>query len=136
MSCDGTVGVTRGAWQQAGAGTGYYTTIWHRRKKGVYRWVLDQGDALSQPLVAPDMLSASVADCASPKDGGADASGAPIVVERTRENIAQGSGRSDDGTLTWSYTTGPGNARRTVVSLRKDGEMRQVLAVDVPGRGA
>jgi hypothetical protein len=78
------------------------------------------------------MLAASVADCARPGQG--EGEGAPIVVERPRAASAQGSGRSDDGTLTWSYTTGPGNARRTVVSLRKDGAMRQVLALDVPGK--
>lgn len=135
MSCDGTVAVTKGAWQQGTGSTGYYTTIWKRQKKGVYRWVLDQGDTLGQPLAAPEMLPATIADCGPTGRGrpGDDASGAPIVVERTRDNIAQGSGRSDDGTLTWAYTTGPGNARKTVVSLRKNGAMQQVLSLDVPG---
>lgn len=135
MSCDGTVGVTKGAWQQGTGATGYYATIWKRQKKGVYRWVLDQSEPLGEPLVAPEMLPAAIADCgpAGRAAPGAEAIGAPIVVERTRENIAQGSGRSDDGTLTWSYVTGPGNARKTVVSLRKGGEMQQVLSIDVPG---
>jgi hypothetical protein len=135
MSCDGTVGVTKGAWQQPGGTTGYYTTVWKRQKKGVYRWVLDQGDTLAEPLAAPDMLSASVADCA-PRGSAAvpvDASGAPIVVKPSRDAGAQGGGRSDDGTLTWSYTTAPDNARTVVVSIRKGEQMKQVLLAEVPG---
>lgn len=135
MSCDGTVGVTKGAWQQPGGATGYYTTVWKRQKKGVYRWVLDQGDTLAQPLPVSDMLSASVADCA-PRGSAAvpvDATGAPIVVRPSRDAGLQGGGRSDDGTLTWSYTATPDNGRTVVVSLRKGDEMKQVLVAEVQG---
>src|SRR5690606_29429218 len=29
-SCDGTLAVTRGAWQRADGSTGYFTTVWQR----------------------------------------------------------------------------------------------------------
>ena len=66
MSCDGTLGVTKGAWQRPNGTVGYFTTIWRKQgkpgKNGEYLWVLDQGDVLPEPLPEPDFLSASVAD--------------------------------------------------------------------------
>lgn len=135
MSCDGTLGVTKGAWQRPDGSTGYFTTIWKRQKKGTFRWVLDQGDALAQPLEAPEMLSASVADCPSRRDGPPPGSEGAIVVETARVARPQGSGRSDDGTLTWSYAVAPDNSRKIMVSLRKGGDMREVLALDVAAGG-
>lgn len=63
MSCDGTMGVTKGAWHRPDGSVGYFTTIWKQQKKGEYRWVLDHGDTLSEPLPEPDFLSAKVASC-------------------------------------------------------------------------
>lgn len=130
MSCDGTLGVTKGAWQQPDGSTGYFTTIWKKFKKGKYRWVLDQGDALAEPLTEPDMLSASVADCGE-RPGAPLPEGAIVVQEKSGLAAQQGFGRSDDGTLAWSYDVAPDNSRTVSVSLRKGGEMRQVLSLDV-----
>ncbi len=50
MSCDGSAGVTFGGYQ-AGAGYGWFSTVWERqKKKGDYKWVLDQGGDLAAPL--------------------------------------------------------------------------------------
>lgn len=139
MSCDGTLGVTRGGWQQAGGPSGYYVTIWKRQKKGTYRWVLDQGDTLTKPLEAPEMLSASVADCPRPSAVPGmppPVPDQPIVVEgKSGAAASRGSGRSDDGTLTWSYVARPDNSHKLVVSLRKGGEMRDVVSIDFGDRG-
>ncbi|TDW65004.1 hypothetical protein EDF57_103178 [Novosphingobium sp. PhB55] len=127
MSCDGTMGVTKGAWQQHDGTVGYFTTIWQQRKKGDYRWVLDQGDALAQPLKEPEMLSASVADCA----GGP---GDELLVERDREKAApgmDGRGRSKDGTLTWRYHVEADHSRWLAVSMKKNGAMTEVLRSEV-----
>lgn len=128
MSCDGTLGVTKGAWQQPDGTVGYFTTIWQKRKKGDYRWVLDQGDALGEALKEPAMLSASVADCARGPRGD------ELVVERDRKKLApgmDGRGRSRDGTLSWRYHVNADNSRWIQVSLLKNGAMTEVLRSEV-----
>ncbi len=90
-SCDGSIGVTRGAWQGPKA-SGYFTTVWQRQKGGGYKWVLDQGTDLPMALDAPEMIAAKVAEC-KPLP--------PTVVTP----VAPGDrrrGQSDDGTLRWS----------------------------------
>ena len=61
-SCDGSLVISRGAWQDQKA-FGYFTTIWQRQFDGSYKWVFDHGDALKEPLDAPEMLAAHIADC-------------------------------------------------------------------------
>lgn len=131
MSCDGTLGVTKGEWHRPDGSVGYFTTIWKQQKKGDYRWVLDQGDTLAQPLQKPDWLSAVVADC--PKRKAAPPSAAPEPAKR-REAGMSGTGQSEDGTLTWSYQVTAGNARTLTVSLRKGGAMTEVLTSAVAGQ--
>lgn len=133
MSCDGTLGVTKGAWQRADGTTGYFTTIWRQQKKGNYRWVLDQGDTLSEPLKQPDMLSAVVADC--PKGHGAPPPDkADASREKRKEAGMDGNGQSDDGTLTWRYHVAADNARTLSVSLSKGGAMAPVLSLSVAAK--
>lgn len=137
MSCDGTLGVTRGAWQNPKGATGYFTTIWQRQKNGGYRWILDQGAPLATPMEKPLMLSASVADC--PRSAWPGSVRPP--KDRDREPALktagmEGAGASDDGSLTWSYHVGPDFGRKLSVSLRKGGEMKQVLALEVSGEDA
>jgi hypothetical protein len=143
MSCDGTVGVTRGAWQGAQGTSGYFTTVWRQQKDGEYLWVLDQGAALAQPMEKPMMLSASVADC--PGRGAWPGSLAPhgdkARDDKDRRPVLKvagmdGHGASDDGTLTWTYHVDADYARSLTVSLRKDGAMKQVLALDVSAKDA
>ncbi|WP_067739144.1 hypothetical protein [Novosphingobium naphthalenivorans] len=133
MSCDGTLGVTRGEWHRPDGSVGYFTTIWKQQKKGDYRWVLDQGDTLAQPLQKPDWLSAVVADC--PKRRGGPPPGSPEAPrEKRREAGMDGAGQSDDGTLAWAYHVTAGNARTLSVSLRKGSGMAEVLSSSVAGQ--
>lgn len=134
MSCDGTLGVTKGAWQRPDGSVGYFTTIWRQEKTGAFRWVLDQGDALATPLPEPDMLSAAVADCATGRrDGPPSPKKQSEPKEKLRAAGMDGSGRSEDGTLTWAYHVAPDNGRALSVSLRKGGVMTQVLSLSVAG---
>ncbi|HKT86387.1 MAG TPA: hypothetical protein VJQ77_09905 [Novosphingobium sp.] len=141
MSCDGTLGVTRGAWQSPKGAAGYFTTIWQRQKDGNYRWVLDQGAPLRQPMEKPLMLSASVADCPGRGAWPGSQEEPRKSKESTREKPMksagmQGGGASDDGTLTWSYRVAADFARTLAVSLRKGGEMKQVLMLEVSAEDA
>lgn len=92
-SCDGTVAVTRGAWEGPGDTHGWYSTVWKRvrdDRRGEYRFLADLSGSLEQPLPARDMIGSDIARC-----GGAPgpAPAAPAAPEE--------SGRSDDGTLYW-----------------------------------
>ena len=97
-SCDGSFGVTTGAWQLPNA-TGTFSTVWQRQKDGGYKWVMDGGDALAAPLAAPEFVQAKVASCehraAVPADGDA----------------ATVAGQSDDRTLRWSAQVDPKGGR-------------------------
>ena len=130
-SCDGSLAVTRGAWQRADGSVGYFTTVWQRQAKDKdgYRWVLDQGDALGEPLVVPEMIEAKVAECPQPMQH-------DVVILEPPQCTAQGcsgGGRSGDDTLEFHYQTRPGGARTFTVSMTVDGKMAEVLRSEVAG---
>lgn len=129
-SCDGTLAVTRGAWQ-TGDKSGYFTTVWQRQKNGSYKWLLDQGDALPLPLDEPEMIVSKVADCPSgyrperaqkPKD---------FKGKLPPLDPAHLAGRSLDGTLSWDVTVSPDGARRFVVTMLADGKPATVQDIQV-----
>lgn len=106
-SCDGSLAAAQGAWQRPDGSTGYFTTVWKRQDKGGYRWVATQDEPLPTPLVAPEFIGTTVAVCK-----GAPAAVAPAP---TPGAIAV-DGKSRDGTLEWSVTTGADNHRRIQLS--------------------
>ena len=122
-SCDGTLTVTKGAWQRPDGSVGYFTTVWERQGRPgddeEYRWVLDQGDTLAEPLPEPDFIGTQVADCG----GGA--------LDETLAAGPGGSGRSDDGTLAYSWTVAADLSRTIAVTMLVDGEAEEVLTVAV-----
>lgn len=105
-SCDGTLAVTKGAWQAADGSAGYFITVWERQRNGEYKWVMDQGDTLAQPLEEPEMIGTEVADCRSPAT--------PPPVARV-PGPGDSSGRSRDGTLAWSVIVEEDNSRSVEV---------------------
>jgi ketosteroid isomerase-like protein len=119
-SCDGSLAVTRGAWQRADGSVGYFTTVWQRegKRKVEYRWVMDQGDVLAEPLEAPEMIQATKADCTEATMSPVPSSDAP-------------QGNSDDETLWWSVEVKPDLSRIFTVDLWRDGEMQEVLRSEV-----
>lgn len=127
-SCDGSLAVTRGAWQRPDGSQGYFTTVWERQGDGDYKWVLDQGDVLAQPLAAPEFVQTTVADCGG-EDAIAVAEGAWI------DGLpANSSGSSRDHTLAYEWKVEPDLSRRLAVSLMIGGSARTVLEskVDAP----
>lgn len=135
-SCDGTLVVSHGAWQNGASRSGYFTTIWQKQKKkkkneGDYKWVLEHGDAMAFPLDAPEMVTALVADCPDQPEPRVKPKGKRAAAPF---DPARRSGQSDDGTLVWEVTVTPEGARNLSVDWRKNGAMGPALieAVDAP----
>lgn len=119
-SCDGTLAMVKGAWQQPDGKFGYYTTIWQRQDDTSYKWVLDQGEALDAPIAEPEMIRAQVADC---KAGG--------VAQPVR---GMGGGASDDKSLSWSYSTFPDGSRSVSILMLKDGQFETVYSAKIAAK--
>ncbi|MCW1428914.1 hypothetical protein [Novosphingobium sp. JCM 18896] len=140
-SCDGSLMVTHGAWQN-GARHGWFTTVWQRQDKGGYKWVLDHGDETKDALEAPDMLSARVAECPERRMGARP--GGPPPGKRGKPpkqpkappvpfDPAHREGRSNDGSLIWSVDVAADGARSFVARMASDGEVREVRNERVTG---
>lgn len=145
VSCDGTIGITRGAWQGEGAAAGVFTTVWQRQKKGDFRWLLDQGHAESAAPAAPDWIDGKVADCPrrgrgteserSDKDDAPQVPLAgPVPDAPATPGIDSKDGRSRDGSLAWRSTVLADGARTFTAWAWKEGTMREVIrtAADAP----
>ena len=143
ISCDGSAGVTFGAF--SGNGEGWFSTVWEQQKKGAYKWVLDQGGALTAPLPDADFITGKVADCPvrPPRNLLAEAPpppkpprdtppplrplAGPIPPLEAPAGADSKDGRSADGTLAWRSTVLPGGTRQWTVWMWQDGKMAEVL---------
>lgn len=134
-SCDGTLAVTRGAWQQ-GDKAGYFTTVWQRQKNGRYKWVLDQAEELPMALDAPDMIVAKVADCPPGYTGRRGPKIQDFKGKLPPLDPAGRRGQSLDGTLGWEVAVAPSGARRFVVTMQSDGQRVTVqdMQVEAPAQ--
>lgn len=128
-SCDGSLAVSHGAWQGVGD-HGWFTTIWQRQQDGFYRYVLDHGDSLKEPLPIPEMVPGRVADCPPRTASAPDSEMAPATprkpVRKSRMPTAPfdplaRSGQSRDRTLDWAVTVNPAGGHHLVISWLKDG---------------
>jgi hypothetical protein len=135
-SCDGSLAVTRGAWQRADGSTGYFTTVWQRQKDLGYKWVADQGEPLPMPLDEPEMIAAKVADCPAGYRPERAAKPRDFKGSLPALDPAHRSGRSLDGTLGWEVTVAPDGARRFVVTMTSAGKPLTVqdLQVEAPAK--
>lgn len=124
MSCDGSLAVTKGAWQRPDGSFGYFTTVWERQPNGEYKWVLDQGDVLTEPLAAPDIIESTVADCGEPESGDG-------LTCRMTDMIRRGEGHSIDYTLSYEWAAYADGSRDLAVSMMKDNQSQQVLVISV-----
>jgi hypothetical protein len=145
-SCDGSLMVSHGAWQQ-GPSFGLFTTIWRRQADGSYKWVLDQNkglnqaqnQALNQPGPQADMIDAQIADCPDrprrPADGPPHREAKP-KPEKARDlpplDPSHRAGKSEDGTLSWDVTVDPSGTRTLTVNWRKEGADSVVFQGQTP----
>ncbi|MDX3909903.1 MAG: hypothetical protein QHC67_08795 [Sphingobium sp.] len=126
MSCDGSVGVTSGAWQRPDGSNGYFTTIWRRDDRGRWNWVFDHGDVLKAPRPAPDFITTRLASC--PR--GMRPPPAPSTGVKPLPPTP-GIGASEDGSLKWTSEVRPDKSRRVTVSLRVNDAFETALTDDV-----
>ncbi|UIP07590.1 hypothetical protein LY632_04090 [Erythrobacter sp. SDW2] len=123
MSCDGSMAVTKGAWQRPDGSFGYFTRVWERQQDGEYKWVLDQGDVLAEPLAEPDIVQSTVADCSLQP-----AQTIPYPEQPTQKKF---SGVSDDGRLKWDMRVAQDRARKLIVSIWSGTQWSVALTSDV-----
>lgn len=131
-SCDGSLAVTRGAWQRPDGSTGYFTTVWQRRSDGEYRWKLDQWDALDLPLEAPEFVRTNIADCP-------DKGMASELRQQAEQSRPAGGGTyfdqvSADSSLFLTFVVSPDLSRHWKLMVNKGGAMVDAMAghVDAP----
>lgn len=134
MSCDGSLAVTRGAWQRPDGSAGYFTTVWAlgEDQEG-YRWIVDQGDALAEPLSAPAAVAETVSDCPfTGSSGMPEADLQNLDTEALNAGAASaGSGWSADGTLAYRYSVQTSGAREFTVLIVKNGRVQEVVHSEV-----
>jgi hypothetical protein len=151
MSCDGSIGVEEGLFED-GAAHGWYVTVWqHQVKKGEYRWVLDQRGLDSAAAPDFDFIEGKVADCVphargeAPKPVEPGSDGAievkpmppgtppPITVKGEASGLADYlSGISRDQTLRWATRLDPDGTRHVTVNMLVDGKRTDVLSRSAP----
>ena len=124
-SCDGTIAVTHGAWQD-GDKAGYFTTVWEQQKNRRYKWVLDHGDALPFPLDRPEMIQAKVATCEGRP-------GLPLTAPAVGEDMKTGASR--DQSLLYASTVRPDGSRSISVRVWNGAAHDTVLEETVAAEG-
>ena len=125
MSCDGKTGVTTGAWQKPDGSVGYFTTVWqfietNSRGDGVWKWVLDHGDALTAPRAPKEMIETQVASCKGR---------APATLAAPPEEEIMKTGYARDQSLSYTYVVQPNGARTIEVKLW-NGETTETIITD------
>jgi hypothetical protein len=127
MSCDGSYGVVAGGYS-TGDQTGRYAAVWQRQDKGDYKWLLRQQLPGQAAAGDPDMLAATVADCARQERRGGDSVKKKSPAKRpAAPPVEAQSGWSADRTLYWRADKDASGEPTLLVSIRKDGAMRTVL---------
>lgn len=127
MSCDGGYGAVEGGWTEPGS-SGLYAAIWQRQENGGYKWLIRQRIGRDRPVTAPDMLSASVADC---EQRGREADNRQPLRARKGKPLPPAvnaqTGYSEDRTLYWRTGKDADGTPWLQVAIRKEGAMRIVL---------
>lgn len=121
-SCDGSAGVTTGAWQDPSGAHGYFTTVWTRLRDGSFKWVLDHGVPLDgPPRAADEFITARQAVCGTRP---------PVALVAGAEGEDLAMGLSADQTLSWTSRVQADAARRITIRLW-DGTAMQTVVDDV-----
>ncbi len=125
VACDGSFAINTGPWVRgAGKSVGYFTTVW-RRDGQQWRWTYDAGDQLKTPRAEGGDIKPVTASCA----------GRPRIPIPLRYAKAAGftsnGGRSNDGTLFWTWAVGPKGERRFAARLWDGRKFRTVIDDEV-----
>jgi hypothetical protein len=136
MACDGSYAASTGPWTRPDGTQGSFTTIWRRQQKGGYRWILDFGSATIVVPDAEEAIEGRVADCRprgepGPAGAGGDRKARALAGRIADPPPASGSGRSDDGTLRWSWRA-EGGTRSVAVVMDYRGAALEVIREAAP----
>ena len=135
MSCDGSMAVSTGAWQNAKGETGRFTTIWQQQdfgqrrpnRKVEWKWVFDDGDALDKPLAEPDYVETDVASCKAK---------IPMNSVPTGLTDKGMTAASPDRSLVWHAAFRENGSRIVYADLAQDdGSFKRVHEYTVPAPG-
>lgn len=132
MSCDATLAVSQGRFNDGAGLVGNYATVWHKQPDGAYRWAYHThaADTPQPPPRAPqaedeivvlamELIKGTVADCKGrPADPGPGTNPAPLAK-----------GTSRDGTLHWLVQQREDGVRRLVVLTNKAGVWDEALDI-------
>lgn len=144
-SCDGTLAISFGRFQEPDGKVGSYVSAWELQDDNSYKYTYDLG-ALDNPqpvrqpeeelpedaIIVPGMtaIEGRVADCP-----GADAVLPEIPLLSTALPHRSGSTRSGDGTLQWTWFQSDDGQRRVTVQWVRDGSVQEALDFAVPAAG-
>ena len=143
-SCDGTLAVSSGRFQQVDGKVGTYMTAWQLQPRGLYRWIyrisaLDDPQPVRRaPVETPSgedvivveqlsVIEGKAADCTASGEP-APAPAPEIIADSSQYQI----GRSADGTLQYRWEHRAVGSRRLVVDYVRDGAWERVLNLAVP----
>jgi hypothetical protein len=119
-SCDGSAGVTHGAWQAGKLLYGGFTNIWVRQSDGRFKWVVSHGYPVEKSLIAPEMIAAKTAEC----------KGTPsIPISAPPVGADMKVGVSRDQTLNWVSTVNA-DTSRTIEIRMWDGKQFVTVLTD------
>jgi len=143
-SCDGSLAVSFGRYQQPDGIVGSYVTVWKLQRDGEYEWTYDMGgpdnpqpDPPAPPLppsddliVVPalDFVDGKVADCAR---GASQPVVPPVAADATTDGA-----RSDDGTLQWRWEHRTDGTRVFRADYLREGRWEEALDFVMPPEGA
>ncbi|RPF71632.1 hypothetical protein [Aurantiacibacter spongiae] len=141
-SCDGTLAVSFGRWQQPSGLVGDYATVWRLQRDRTYRWIFDTGtpddpqppprapqeepdeDAIIVPGLAA--IEGRVADC--PGDG--ETFAPPVAA--VPAGVAVDTASAADNSLRYRLEHAPDGSHRVVVTWRREGAWQDALSFAVP----
>ncbi|APE27201.1 hypothetical protein [Aurantiacibacter gangjinensis] len=141
-SCDGSLAVTQGRFEEPSGLVGSYVTVWERQRDNSYEWTYDfavhddpqpapeaEPDVPEDAIVVPGLTSirGHIADC--PVRG----ESFPIapIAQRTGVNSPTPVW-SDDRTLRWHWSHGADNARSFSLLWRRNGEWEEATTLSAP----
>lgn len=141
-SCDGTLAISFGRFQNAEGRVGSYVTAWEWQRSGrEYKWIYDMGgednpqppppeepDIPEGAIIVPGLtgINGMTADC--PQQGGGFAESAidlPSGIDWAVKNSA-------DGSLTYRWEHHADGTRRVVVDWIREGEWQTALDFTAP----